>query len=515
MTFTTFDCGHSTTNAVSQTSRFEEIKAIKNRLGHTPFDFQATTVSFLEEAGLRGIVNHEMGLGKTIIECLLLKLHQEDLFPALIITKAGLTYNFLKEIINWTGEIPQILTTKKPNPNFDVYNVFIVSVDTLWRLPWGKIEKFDQRNPKNAEIRDRFKHICIDEVQTVKNPDAQRTQAVKQIGAGKRVITLSGTTIKNNAGEYFIPLHLVRPDVFPTEAGFFKQHVSSYWNGYSFKVGGLSNPARFKQLTSDWIIRFERSEVMPDLPKIFRQFQSAAIEDKDMADAYENELDEFLDFMEQKDNKPSLSDFTNILAFMQKMRHITGLAKIDPCVEYIEEFLEEHDEEKITIFAHHKDVIENLKLRLDALLSKAGMEECAVINAEVKAENRVKVLEEMKANPKRRVLLASTLAAGEGLNMQFMSNCIILERQWNPANEEQAEARFPRPGSTADQINAIYMLAAGTIDDMLTEIVERKRAIMRQVLDGKNEKWDESSLMQELMNEIVSKGKSKWRLAKQ
>jgi SNF2 family DNA or RNA helicase len=200
---------------------------------------------------------------------------------------------------------------------------------------------------------------------------------------------------------------------------------------------------------------------------------------------------------------------------MQKMRHITGLAKIDPCVEYIEEFLEEHDEEKITIFAHHKDVIENLKLRLDALLSKAGMEECAVINAEVKAENRVKVLEEMKANPKRRVLLASTLAAGEGLNMQFMSNCIILERQWNPANEEQAEARFPRPGSTADQINAIYMLAAGTIDDMLTEIVERKRAIMRQVLDGKNEKWDESSLMQELMNEIVSKGKSKWRLAKQ
>jgi SNF2 family DNA or RNA helicase len=524
MTFTKYKCGHSVMNAQKTVaSRFDEIKSITNRIGHTPFDFQATTVSFLEEAGLRGIVNHEMGLGKTIIECLLLKLHPDEMLPALIVTKAGLTYNVFKEVVNWTGDIPQILTTKKPIPNFDFHKIFIVSVDTLWRLGWGKIEKFDQRDPVNAAIRDRFKHVCIDEVQTVKNPTAQRTQAVKQMGAGKKVITLSGTPIKNNAGEYFIPLHLVRPDIFPTEAGFFKQHVSSYFNGYSFKVGGLSNPNRFKQLTNDWIIRFERSEVMPDLPKIFRQFQSATIEDKDIADAYENELDGFLDFMEEKDGKPSAQDFTNILAFFARMRHITGLAKIDPCVDFIREFLEEHTgdpddimdmPEKITIFAHHKDVIENLKIRLDVLLKEAGMDECAMITSDVKAQERVNVLDEMKSNSKRRVLIASTLAAGEGLNMQFMSNCIILERQWNPANEEQAEARFPRPGSTADQINAIYMLSAGTIDDMLTELVERKRAIMKQVLDGKNEKWDESSLMKDLMDELVNRGATKWRMAK-
>jgi SNF2 family DNA or RNA helicase len=515
MTFTKYKCGHSVMNAKkSQASRFEEIKAITSRKGHNPFDFQATTVSFLEEAGLRGIVNHEMGLGKTIIECALLKLHLEEMTPCLIVTKAGLTYNFFKEVVDWTGEIPQVLTTKKPTPNFDVYKVFIVSVDTLWRLPWGKIEKFDQRNPANALIRDRFKHVCIDEVQTVKNPDAQRTQAVKQIGAGKRVITLSGTPIKNNAAEYFIPLHLVRPDIFPTEAGFMKQHVASYFNGYTFKIGGLSNPPRFKQLTSDWIIRFERSEVMPDLPKIFRQFQSAVIEDKEMADAYEHELEEFLDFMEEKDGKPSPTDFTNILAYFARMRHITGLAKIDPCIEYIKEFLDEHEDEKIVIFAHHKDVIELLGMRLDALLAERGLNPAVRITAELNGSERVKAVNYLGDEPKNRVAVAGTLAAGEGLNMQFASNCIILERQWNPANEEQAEARFPRPGSTADQVNAIYMLSAGTIDDMLTELVERKRSIMKQVLDNKNEKWDESSLMRELMNELVNRGASKWRLAK-
>lgn len=516
LTFTKYKCGHSVTGAPSVVSPFEAIKTERNRIGHIPFDFQATTVSFLEEAGLRGIVNHEMGLGKTIIEALIIKRHLDEMTPALIVTKAGLTYNVFKEIVNWTGEIPQILTTKRPNPDFDFHKVFIVSVDTLWRLPWGKIRRFDDvsvENERAKEIRAKFKHVCIDEVQTVKNPTASRTQAVKQIGAGKKVITLSGTPIKNNAGEYFIPLHLVRPDIFPTEAGFFKQHVASYFNGSSFKIGGLSNPQRFKELTKDWIIRFERAEVLPDLPKIFRQFYSAAIENKDAKKAYEDELDNFLDFMEEKDNKPSATDFTNILAFFARMRHITGLAKVEPCADYIEEFLDEHEEEKIVVFAHHKDVIELLTLRVNKLLADKNMAKASLITSDVGPADRIKILDQMKADPTKRVLIASTLAAGEGLNMQFMSNCIILERQWNPANEEQAEARFPRPGSTADKVNAIYMLSTGTIDDMLTELVERKRSIMKQVLDGKDEKWDESSLMKELMNELVSKGKQRWRLA--
>jgi len=523
MVFTKFKCGHSIQSANELSiSPFEAIKAERSLKGHIPFDFQATTVSFLEEAGGRGIVNHEMGLGKTAIAALLAKRNIEVLTPALIFTKAGLTVNVAKEYIEWAGLIPQIITTKDPIPDFDFYKVFIVSVDTFWRLPWGQVERFDSRNPEYAAIRDRFKHVVIDEVQTVKNPTAKRTLAVKQVGAGKKVVTLSGTPIKNNAAEYFIPLHLVRPDVFPTEAGFMKQHVDSYFNGKGWKIGGLKSPTRFKQLTADWIIRFERSEVLPDLPKIFRQFHSATIENKAAKQAYENELDSFIEFMDERDDKPSATDFINILAFFARMRHITGLAKVDPCVEYIEEFLDEHEPdtddinfmpEKITIFAHHKDVVELLDLKLTALLTKRGYNAPRKITSDVKATDRVKLLEEMAQNPNDRVLIASTLAAGEGLNMQFMSNCIILERQWNPANEEQAESRFPRPGSTASQVNAIYMLSAGTIDDMLTELVERKRSIMKQVLDGKSEKWDESSLMKELMEEIVNKGKSKWRAA--
>ena len=49
-------------------------------------------------------------------------------------------------------------------------------------------------------------------------------------------------------------------------------------------------------------------------------------------------------------------------------------------------------------------------------------------------------------------MVASTLAAGEGLNLQTCSDCVIHERQWNPANEEQVEGRFIRIGQIAETV---------------------------------------------------------------
>jgi SNF2 family DNA or RNA helicase len=87
----------------------------------------------------------------------------------------------------------------------------------------------------------------------------------------------------------------------------------------------------------------------------------------------------------------------------------------------------------------------------------------------------------------------------------------MLERQWNPANEEQAEGRFARIGQE-DNIIVTYMLASETIDEKFTEIVETKRAIIANTLDGKEYQWDQASLMKELATVLVMKGKKKWTL---
>ena len=115
-------------------------------------------------------------------------------------------------------------------------------------------------------------------------------------------------------------------------------------------------------------------------------------------------------------------------------------------------------------------------------------------------------------NSPRAILVASQLAAGEGLNLQTCCDCVMHERQWNPGKEEQCEGRFPRPGTTATQINAVYAHMEGLtmIDSTLDGIVERKRIQFHNWSgDAEQKRWNEDSIMKELADIIVRNHNSK------
>jgi SNF2 family DNA or RNA helicase len=86
----------------------------------------------------------------------------------------------------------------------------------------------------------------------------------------------------------------------------------------------------------------------------------------------------------------------------------------------------------------------------------------------------------------------------------------MVERQWNPANEEQAEGRFSRIGSLAESISATYMTAIGTIDEFFMKLVENKRRLVREAMTGQKSNWDESEILNELSAMIVSHGRKSW-----
>jgi hypothetical protein len=88
----------------------------------------------------------------------------------------------------------------------------------------------------------------------------------------------------------------------------------------------------------------------------------------------------------------------------------------------------------------------------------------------------------------------------------------MVEHQWNPANEEQCEGRFPRPGATAESINATYAIALGTPDEYLTEIKERKREICKKTMGNEAISWNESGVIKELTEMLLSKGGKRWNL---
>lgn len=498
-------CGHliAYDSAVAQSD--EVYTSIKFSDGKSLRNYQIDCIKFAEENNFNIIIADEQGLGKTVELGSLLRLHPDKLLPAVVVVPGTVKRQWLYELLriccpnDSPEEKRQFLTQviqsgkEKALPGFQLY---IVSFDML-----KKEDMFDL-------LPDGYlKTIVIDECQRIKNHLSDRAKAVQRIAKKcEYKIPMSGTPIKNNAGEYFTVLNLVAPTRFPQYQRFIDDYCDTYESGWYQKVGGLSDIQRFHEDTKDLIIRRTKEQVKLDLPPFERRFHHVDLDpklNKSYAKALE-ELDEILYSEESEFEKNSLT-----IAIMSRLRHITGISKVEQCVDWATEFLLSCDR-KLTIFLHHQDVGLLVQSKLDEYLIADGMQKCVMLSSDLSSDKRYEAVMRFKDSD-ARIMIASTLAAGEGLNLQFCSDAIMLERQWNPANEEQAEARFHRFGQLSN-VFVTYFIASGTIDEYFTELVEKKRAIVAGALDAKEMKWEENSLMKELALMLTTKGRERWKI---
>jgi SWI/SNF-related matrix-associated actin-dependent regulator 1 of chromatin subfamily A len=465
--------------------------------GCKPWPYQIDAVKFAENANVRCIIADQQGLGKTIEALSLLRLHPGKLLPCVFVCPTTIKLQILHEIRRICGTESKFLTQviqsgkEKALPGFGIY---VITYDML-----KKDDVF--------EYVPEIKTIIIDECQRIKNHLSDRAKAVQRIAEKcEHILPMSGTPIKNNAGEYFTVLNLVAPTRFPHYQTFLDRYCDSYDTFYATKVGGLKDAARFHEDTKDIIIRRTKDEVLKDLPAKVRKFYHVEL-DRKLNKAYAKALDELDELMYSEES--SFEKNANTIAIMSKLRHITGISKVTECVDFLTEFLLSTDR-KIVVFTHHQDVMQILSNNINVWLKDGSFEPALVLHSGLDSNKRTELVERFKSGS-ARVMIASTLAAGEGLNLQFCSDAIVLERQWNPANEEQAEDRFHRFGQLSS-VSITYMIASGTIDDYFSELVEQKRAIVAAALDNKEIEWQQQSLMKELAEMLVSKGREKWRL---
>lgn len=492
----TLECGHVITETALSSVDYTKIISSD---GRKLMPYQIKGLQAIENADANAILAWEQGLGKTIVACSLLKLHREELLPAVIVVKTSIKEQWRYEIIRWCGVngfLTQVISSGKElaAPGFDIY-----------------VTTYDLLKNENcfALVSDNIKFVVIDECQTIKDHTSGRAKAVQRICKNvEHILPMSGTPIKNNAGEYFTILNLVKPRMFPQYSKFIENDCDSYNNGWGYKVGGLKNPAAFHEKTKDFIFRLTKAEALPDLPKLFRKFYHVEL-DRKLNKTYAKLLEELEETYYSDDTASQKS--ANQLAIMNKMRQITGISKAEQAVEFTTEFLENVEKEKIVIGVHHQAAHNLLTQKLDNILPSLGLNKTLNLTSSLSAESRHAMLKDFENLDNNRVLIGSTLAMGEGLNIQFCSNSILLERQWNPANEEQYEARFHRFGQT-NSVNVTYMIASETIDEYFTELVEQKRGIVSSTLDNKELEWNQASLLNELTSILISKGKKAWKL---
>ena len=503
----------------------EDAFAFSNlKTGDTPYPFQIEGIKFAVRNAFKVLIADEQGLGKTLQAiCTLryaMKHCYEAVFPALVLSPSNVKVQWLVNFMNWGGTdfIPQIIEDGKIPP-IEGFNIYIASYDILRRF--SKSEKVVLVSKYGHEIETTkkdnpfydfpFKTIIMDEVQAIKG-DSKRTEEVKRIAKGKNIIALSGTPIKNSAAEYYTILHLLAPDKFPTREGYLRRWVrTELVNGYE-KHTGLWNPERFAEYTKDIIIRRSREQVKEEIglrvTKANRIFYHVDFDNPKLKEAYLKAEAEFIREMEQETRK---KDSVILIARMAVMRHLVGLNKIQPTVDLAEEYLLENPGGKLVIFTQHDDVQQAIHLLLSKTCADAGYEAPLRFHSGLGATERFETVAKFTDTPGIKFIVGSTLAMGTGTDrlQENCNDCIVAERQWNPANEEQAESRLVRIGQKKYFVNATYPIASGTIDEYFTDIVEVKRRSMKETMDGVANEWDETSLLADLYDAIKSKGRNR------
>lgn len=495
-----FKCGHSVTEKLILT----QIPERRDEKWNDFFGYQQKGVEFIEKSNFRCLIADEMGLGKTIEALGAIRYNWESLTPVVYICKASLVYNWAREHNKWVVEgtaleskpesIPIIHRDGQvaPIPGFKVY---IISMDIL-RKP-AILKWFEDLKPKT---------IIVDESHNFKNINSARTTAINTAVKNTPFrICLSGTPVMNNATEYFPTLNLIKPEHFPSEFRFRQQFIE--YDNETKRWLALKRYQRdyFFSMTSSYIIRREKKDVLKDLPPLRQGFQYVTDFQKQFAEAYNKELLELQKLLETKrtdlDRKAS---FMEVLAKLARLRHITALAKVPVAYEYISEFLENiNSDSKICIGIHHKDTA----LWLSQLLAKWNP---VMISGQDSAEMK-QVKEDQFREKKNRLAIVNIIAVGEGRNLQFCQNAVVLERQWNLAKEQQFEGRFQRPMKceeddsllkkvefnngthwncpTCGKISEIlpiqvdYIQGANTIDEFFDTMVKLKGKLVDNVMD--------------------------------
>jgi len=498
-------CGHSMFTKQLETFEAED-DLVSYLTKDKPFEYQLQTLSFIKFAGGRVGIFHEQGLGKTICAALALRTHKKQMLPALAVCKSNIAHQWMKQFINWVDlhGLVQIIESSKDwiLPGCQLY---VISYDLLRRMSDEQIAKFDV-----------CQTVIIDECQHIKNTQSQRAQNVRRICRDKKyVMALSGTPIKNHAGEYFSILNILKPERFPSQTNYEFKYVDTYYNGFKLTVGGLKNEALFRKNTEDFIIRYEQKEVMPDLPDLIRDFQYHDI-DKDLRKAYDKAENELVDFVNTNEDYSGFSAHQHILAYLSKMRQITAVAKVGAVVEDIEEVMT-NTNEKMIIFLHHHIARDILLAQLNKLCA-ANKWAAPLAITEATSRDKAESIKAKFADPNSldRIIVLGTLASGEGLDglQESCSMMYMLERQWNPSNEEQPEKRLHRIGQK-NIVRAKYPIAIGTVDEMFTELVEKKRQNVKQTMgDAEVIRWDETSTVRDLISAIMTKrGGKRWQMA--
>lgn len=417
-----------------------------DKLAETPglYPFQRDGVRWLVRQ-TSGILGDSMGLGKTVQACAAILPGA----PVLVVCPAAVKYNWRRELLKWRPEYNGRLSICTGRGSF------------RWPGPgeavlvnWDILEAAPGAAPAGT--------ILIgDEVHGTKGERTKRTacwvalvEAV--LTAGGRAWGLTGTPILNRPAELWQILDNLRL----AERAF--GSWGAFKKAFNYDVNGWGKPAaHVPALLERVMLRRERDKVL-DLPAKTYETRECPLRAGESAavDAFWSDIERRVAAGEIRLLPSGLPPFE----YMSEIRALLATYKIPSMMALVAE-LEEADEPAVVFSAHKEPVL--------ALAERPGW---AVITGEVDAEERQRICDRFQAGELRGVA-ATIRAAGIGVTLTRAARMVLVDQEWTPALNEQAEDRIMRIGQTR---GCLYtnLVADHDLDHRIAEVCTAKRTMI-------------------------------------
>jgi SWI/SNF-related matrix-associated actin-dependent regulator of chromatin subfamily A-like protein 1 len=422
------------------------------------YQYQKDGVEFIYAARGRAIVGDDMGLGKTAEALVFTEMFGGN--RVLIVAPANVLWKWaLKEVPMWAkGMSVQVIeSSKQVIQNRDItimsYGMSVTRYDELAALP--------------------FDTIIYDEAHYLKSNKSQRNRVARKLVKGvPHLLFLTGTAFKNKRIEMFQLLHMLDPKQWSNVIEFGKRYCGGQFAAGHWIVPpeGETNTEELQERLAPIFLRRTKKQVGNQLPDLTRSTIPLYLDNQ--VD-YEKTLRDLKTQARKEGYKPALA-----LTILNKLRQVVGLGKIKAAIELAEDIIESG--EQVVLFAYHKEVVAQLKQAL-------WQHSVGVINGDTKPKDRQALADEFLSNiglikkHGLKVMIISS-AGREGIDLFSSSHLIMAERMWTPADEEQIEARLHRNGQK-NAVTAHYLVAKGTVDEKLDEIVRGKRSEFANLIE--------------------------------
>lgn len=524
----------------------------------TLLPYQPEAVDRMCERGTM-LVAYDLGLGKTVLTIAALERLMDEgkiTEPGLIICLSSLKYQWANQIEKFTdGTSRALVIDGTPKKRAEQYaealdwrnskvDYVVLNYEQVVN-DWAFVSKL----PRGF--------VVLDEATAIKSFRTKRTKAVKKLKDAPYRFALTGTPIENGKPEeLYSIMQFIDPTVLGRMADFEMTFiVRNHWGGV-LRYKSLNT---FHQLMKPASVRKKQSDpdVAPYLPeaihkdpiqitfnrsssKLYTKIVSDLLRDLDEAqnlfgsnfnvlahygeeaykggpeDEMRGRLMSKIGALKMLCSHPRLlkisankfklmngegSSYAYELDDTGALDGINGSPKLDYLVRYVEDFLEQDEDNKVVIFASYVDM-------LDIIIEAIGPDKCRIysgkIDAKTKEENKIA----FNTDSSVRVLVSSD-AGGYGVDLPSGNLLINYDLPWSSGSAIQRNGRIIRASSRFKTAIIQDIIMAGSLEQRQYEALQQKTAIADAIIDGRgiDEKGgvplNVGSLKQFLSNSVV------------